>query len=272
MNMSSLFFYQDHDFDMGHNLDTVPYTYPFTMHTHNTTEILYLLKGRGTLHVEGSTYNIEPGDLFIAAPLEAHYIELDCSVPYERMVLHFYTDFFQDMDIGSYLLAPFLQRKMGKNNLYKSHLFKAGCQPYWDIIMSPIGNTRANLISGLLPLLNELYHISITLERDSDSSADTLEYRILRYINNNLSSQISLDAICSEYYISKPHLCRLFKKATGSTVWHYITVKRLMIAKELLLKGEKPTAVHAQCGFHDYSSFYRAYLKQFGCSPCEETK
>ena len=45
-----------------------------------------------------------------------------------------------------------------------------------------------------------------------------------------------------------------------------------MNARQLILSGAAPTKVFAQCGFSDYSAFYRAYRKEFGISPAETPK
>ena len=39
------------------------------------------------------------------------------------------------------------------------------------------------------------------------------------------------------------------------------------MAKEKIISGQKPTNVFGQCGFNDYSVFFRAYKKRFGLSP-----
>ena len=80
-----------------------------------------------------------------------------------------------------------------------------------------------------------------------------------------------MDKICAEHYVSTSQLCRRFKKATGSTVGNYITTKRLLLAQKLLSVGEKPVAVYKRCGFNNYSTFYRAYVRYFGHSPKSET-
>jgi AraC-like DNA-binding protein len=71
----------------------------------------------------------------------------------------------------------------------------------------------------------------------------------------------------NRFYISRTQLCSRFKKATGTSVGGYIAVKRLLTARELLLQGGKPTEVYGLCGYHDYSTFFRAYTKYFGHSP-----
>ena len=96
---------------------------------------------------------------------------------------------------------------------------------------------------------------------------DTLEYRIIRHINQNLDKELSIEELCEQFYISRAQLCRRFKKITGTSVGKYITAKRLIAAQNLLRQGRKPTEVFSVCGYQDYSTFYRAYMQYFGYSP-----
>jgi AraC-like DNA-binding protein len=99
--------------------------------------------------------------------------------------------------------------------------------------------------------------------------SETPEYRLIDYVNRHLTQGLTLDSICEKCYISKSQLQRLFKKATGTTLWRYITVKRLAMAQRLLAEGEQPTHIYSRCGFADYSTFYRAYVKAYGHAPTE---
>ena len=73
--------------------------------------------------------------------------------------------------------------------------------------------------------------------------------------------------LAEKFYISKYYLCRAFHKATGLTVHDYIRLKRLNLARELKAEGKSISEAAMMAGFTDYSSFYRAYLKEYGVSP-----
>jgi len=61
---------------------------------------------------------------------------------------------------------------------------------------------------------------------------------------------------------------RKFKAETGYSIHQYITSKRLIMAKELLSSTTLPiTDICFQCGFRDYSSFFREFQKNFRISP-----
>lgn len=68
-------------------------------------------------------------------------------------------------------------------------------------------------------------------------------------------------------FLSKNQLNRMIQKAANTTVWRYITAKRLIYANELLYQGTPPLKTCAYCGFFDYPTFYKAYKKYFGHAP-----
>ena len=261
--MATLFSYKERDLHLSHTLTEAPKPDGFRMHNHTTMELYCFLQGRGVYHIEGSEYILEPGDVLIMHPSESHYIDLDCSVPYERIVLNFGEDFLLTVDPEGWLLRPFRDRPAGKFNLYKSGDFPA----LFGAMLQTEGNTRINILCGLLPLLRRICHLWHS--RTEDEDGETTEYRIIRYVNRNLTRALTLDEVCEKYYISKSQLQRLFKKATGTTLWRYVTVKRLAMARQLLESGEQPTHIYTRCGFADYSTFYRAYVKAYGTAPTQ---
>ena len=132
--------------------------------------------------------------------------------------------------------------------------------------MQKTENPRRTLISMLIPLLNEIKAAS-ERKKDNPETAEALSWQIIDYVNRHLADDLSLELICQRFFISKPQLCRIFKAAAGSTVWEYITIKRLMLSQKLMRDGLSPTEVYSACGFKDYSVFYRAYKKHFSASP-----
>jgi len=87
---------------------------------------------------------------------------------------------------------------------------------------------------------------------------------ILHFINDNLASDLSIDRIAETFYLSKYYMMRLFKQETGYTIGNYISSKRLLLAKELLLSGTSAAEACYDCGYKDYSTFSRAYKSFFG--------
>ena len=105
-----------------------------------------------------------------------------------------------------------------------------------------------------------------------EDKLDYVEYRIIRHINKNLGTELTLKELCDTFFLSRAQLCMRFKNATGISVAKYISRKRLILARQKILQGKKPTDIFSECGYQDYSTFYRAYIRFFGHSPKQESE
>ncbi len=264
--MDKYFDYSEERFSIGYNFDSKPNKNRFRLHTHEFCEIYCFFEGKGVFKVEGNSYPLHSGDILIMRPGEAHYIDIDPSLPYKRLSIHFDISLFDSLDNSRSLFRSFQSRDRGKLNLYTEREFISDSYKLFiNNICNASQNQSLNTFTNLLPLLNE---IALAFDnRNKDTIDNLLIVQIISYINCNLTEKITLEAICKEFYLSKPHLCRIFKTATGSTVWEYITAKRLIMAKKLIKSGKNPSEIYVECGFGDYSSFFRAFKKRFGVSP-----
>ena len=263
--MAEYFSYSDSEIEMNYSRDDKPVSSDFKMHTHETYELYCFVGGSGIYRVEGTPYPLQKGDILIMRPAEAHYIDITDKKPYTRLSVNFKANLFSGIDPSGRLLAPFNDRKIGTFNRYSAENFRSDAYSVFiKNITTDSPDRRVQTITNLLPLLNEIsFAFGSVTETEINKSFDS---RIISYINRHLSEDITLDDICDRFYISKTHLCRIFKKATASTVGEYITVKRLVNARQLILSGTPPTKAYLQCGFRDYSVFYRAYKKKY-CVP-----
>jgi AraC-like DNA-binding protein len=92
---------------------------------------------------------------------------------------------------------------------------------------------------------------------------------IIDYIMEHLGDDLSIDKISDEFYISKYHMMRIFKAETGYSVHQYIMEKRILRARDLIIAGEPAMSASIESGFHDYSSFCKAFRKATGKLPSD---
>lgn len=95
---------------------------------------------------------------------------------------------------------------------------------------------------------------------------------IFIFIKHHLHEEISLDRLEKEFYISKYHICREFKRQTGMTVHRYIVKSKLDLCKRLLEKGYPMIEIYKICGLGNYNHLFRAFKKEFGMTPKEYVK
>ena len=96
---------------------------------------------------------------------------------------------------------------------------------------------------------------------------DPLITECIRYIDSNFTKNISVAGISRELRVSESALAHSFKKELGISLYKYIVEKRLIYAHKLISENKKPTKIYLDCGYNDYPTFYKAYLKMFGYPP-----
>ncbi len=242
----------------------------FFMHTHKTAELFFFHAGKGIYHVEGNVYHLHAGDVLLMRPMEAHFIELDNTQDYDRTVVHFDPDIFSSFDPDGSLMQPYYRREAGEHNRLRARDFESNRHQQYLDDMLQCGGDRLALMANFILLLREVGAAFGKVDR-TNSHPDTMEYHMLRYINQNLHRDITLQELSEQFFLSRAQLCLRFKNATGTSVGKYISVKRLMLARQWIRQGEKPTNVYSECGYQDYSTFYRAYTRLFGHSPKQES-
>lgn len=92
---------------------------------------------------------------------------------------------------------------------------------------------------------------------------------IFAYISNHITEEISLDCLEREFYISKFHISREFKKLTGTTLHKYIVKAKLDLCKKLIEEGKSITDIAQICNLGSYNNLFRVFKKEFGITPKE---
>ncbi len=269
--MSHIFSYRDNQIYSHHSIDKEPYSDDFAMHAHEWPEILYIISGNGTYLVEGNQYPISPGDIFILRPAEMHKLQIDAHTPYERMVIHFSPSVLDEIDPNHDLLRAFWDRPLGVGNRFVAEGANAKllASAFAGFNFEHIGNTRLNLLGRLMLFLTILD--GIYSKGQTHLPAEGFQSQLLEYVNEHLFEDISIQSIADAFYRSRSQISRVFRQATGNSLWDYVTVKRLMAARAMIQRGEPAIAACMACGFSEYSSFYRAYKSHFGHSPKEDS-
>ena len=240
-------------------------------HCHDGYEILYVVEGSGSYVIEGAEYSIRPRTILFAPPFSYHSLRMESGTIYERCVLQF---FASD-------LAPASQELL--HSLNKS-LDGLGCYYAADALSPSIFSIFERFESAeVLPekekrefrklLTSEIVLLLSVATRESiPRDEGELGARVIKYLNEHINKDLSLDKLAKRFFVSKYYLCRAFKSHNGISIHGYINQKRVMYAKQLIESGETASVAAYRVGFGDYSAFYRAYVKLIGRSPTERKR
>ena len=128
-------------------------------------------------------------------------------------------------------------------------------------------------------LLNSFFKVLISLASttgeqllDTKNLSPTL-IKITRYIEENYTSQISLQSLAIHFSLSKQYIMRLFREQFGVTVTHYINEIKLRKSLELLtFHSLSVSEVAYAVGFSSLYYFDRVFKKTYSLTPGEYQK
>ena len=265
--------YLKEDFRLFHLWDhqrqeEIPY------HYHTFHKVILLLAGRADYAVEGEHFHLQPGDFVLVGRGSIHRPEVAKGDFYDRMILYISPEYLQKLgeeDLSWCFTQTqekfhYVYHSSGSDQIHKL-LHDLECAAEERGFGSDI-LCRA-LFAQLMVALNRAVAQGQSVEA---ASGDTKIVAVLQYLNTHLAEDLSIDELAARFYISKYHLMRLFHSETGYTIHNYVTEKRLLMAQQLFKKRIPLWEVAENCGYQDYSTFSRAYKKQFGYAPSEELR
>lgn len=247
----------------------------FEFHYHDFNKIIFFLSGSVEYRIEGKAYRLRPWDILLVSQGQLHRAVITPDAPYERIIIWVNSKFLADHSTDGNLLSCFEQSASAGNNLLRLGEDAVGAIRH---VLFHLENAMKEDGFGVRLLQNSLFlQLVISLNRlclgklpdlpGKDVVYDRRVGEILSYINGNLEKDLSLENLAALFFISKYHLMHTFKAQTGYTVYNYIIKKRLIRAARLIKKGTPAAVTSEKCGFGDYSSFERAFRKEFGVSP-----
>lgn len=261
------------DFEVVHKWDTD--LKEVEVHHHDFYEVNFLVSGDVTYVIESRIYHVKPGQILIINPRELHqvYIQPDAA-PYERYMLWIAPSLLQGLSSPQTDLCRCfdMSRPNYSNLLHLSAEQRRMIPAMFEALLEAQGNSaygadllQRNLLTEMMIHVNRL--ADMPSEDTADSKTNTMVARVIDYINENYQEPLTLDLLAERFFVSKYHLSHEFNRQMGTGIYQYIQKKRLLIARQLMLEGQKPTEVYAPCGFGDYAAFFRAFKKIYGMSP-----
>ena len=247
------------------------------IHSHNYYELYFFIKGNVLIDISGNTLLLKSGDVVIIPPKTKHRLTVQSqTMPYQRFILWISEEFYNQLltispDFGYLFHKP----EHTQNYIYHFDIISFNTiqvkiiELLEEMQAFRFGNDAliSSCINSLIMTISRMIYESenqvITKENPS------LYQNILKYIETHINEDISLDSIANNFYVSKYHIAHTFKNQMGLSIHQYALKKRLSLCKAAIASGSNISTAFLECGFRDYSNFYRAFKKEFGISPKE---
>lgn len=265
------------DFEVFHYRGSVPEEKE--VHHHDFYEIFFLLGGRVTYWAEGQTLRLKAGDMLLMNPMVLHrpIPEEGEKGVYDRFVLWINRSYLEKISASGADLCRCFDRPMLKNtsllqpsSSQRVALVKLLEEMVRESYSSAFGSRiyAEGVLRQFMVELNRMENDAV-LDKERIRQSSSLVAEVVDYIGKHYSEELTLEGIAAKFYVSKYHLSHEFSREMGTGLYKYITLKRLMEARQLLLEGQPAGQVAHKCGFKDYTAFYRAFKAEYSMSPAQ---
>lgn len=243
------------------------------LHSHSFYELLYCRSGNVQYLLGAERYRVHRGDIVIVPPGTSHrpLFSEQLIEPYKRYVIWINPDLIDNLVRLFPQLSPrdvsySMLRTANTRWEYLGGYFERGCRESmqkslnWQLCV--FGNTLE-----LLSHLTRAFHAEGNIKPMAEKRE--LLDDVMAYIEAHMAEKITLENTARRFLVSESTISQLFRKKLSVSFYHFVTQRRLIAAKTKIIEGETLEQICGQVGFSDYSTFYRAFKREYGISPVQ---
>ena len=253
----------------------------FYHHSHTRFEITVVDDGCGRYTTPSGTLDMLPGDIFVFASNEQHYISEVGDAGLSITNLHFEPRYLiESGEEGGipqhpdfcFSHAPDFKNRIPavKAGVLRELLYHIAA----ELVDMPTGYTlsvRSLLHLMLLDLIRTHGYAALTPPAGQFGSM----LRAMAYIDAEYCTAITLRDIAAAAGLTPNYFSALFKQLNGVSPWEYITAKRIEKAVSVItdpaFEGTM-LSVACTCGFNNTANFNKAFRKHIGMTPSQYKK
>lgn len=260
----------------------------FEGESHDFWEFICVDKGDVKITADSKPFHLKRGDIAFHEPNEFHTVKATGNHPPNLVVISFQCDSpIMDFFRKKILKIDEFERSLLANIIKEARSF-FNCRlddPYLKEIrvkeselLGAQQMVKLLLTHFLIHLLRRysyplpIHEIEEPLSLDSSVSDHNkvIFDRVTSYMENHLTSQLSIDRICKDNLINKAKLQDIFKKHTGMGMMDYFSKLKIETAKILIRKKDMNiTEISSYLGYNSIHYFSRKFKKETGMSPSE---
>lgn len=222
----------------------------------------YIIKGKGTLQIEGQTYPLTAGDSFVWPAGKLTKIEADPQDPYEYFWVGFGGHDAERLVEGCgfssknhYIIRPLDPESLKNELAFLAQATDRGLgTTYW-------------MLGHLCLIFSQL-----AFQRPSARKKKKHDYvnEAIKYMNEFYYTGISISDVCAHISVERTYFFRRFKMEAGLSPQEYLVSLRIEKAKEMLRSSDKPVLkIAEEVGYPNYVSFLKIFSRKTGFTPTQ---
>ncbi|MEO6287883.1 MAG: AraC family transcriptional regulator [Dyadobacter sp.] len=257
---------------------------PMGEHKNTFIELIYIISGKGTYHINQNQFNYNAENLFLAMPMDSHYTKvLETTsfmfIRFNNIYLNAQKSSDQYSNLGEWIhkLEYIFQNN---NHLQGCILRNAHDKPLVRAVMDAIVQEYVNQQSLHKELVQQLINTLITVVArnislhiaDKTNSSQNILLDMIHYIHQNIYNpdKLKAESIASYFNISLNYISEYFKKHTKENLQQYIINYKLSLVEIRLKHSDmRINEIANELGFTDDSHLTKTFRKYKGVSPAE---
>lgn len=240
-------------------------------HSSDEHLFMYIHSGTGCIVSEEKIFPIKKGILIFISANKYHYTLPDDPEAYNRSKFVFP---LQMLKTSESFEETNTIKKLSQNSIVCAEIPEYDMEKIEQIFADY--NTYKNEKGSELLFLSCLFKLVFFLDKYSVESVPINEGKLnnaIKYINENIALDITIEDICKEINISKHYFCRQFKEHIGLTIMKYVLRTRITLAKIDLVKTKLSISeISEKNGFSSVSYFCRIFKETEKCTPLQFRK
>lgn len=230
-------------------------------HGHDFFELELILSGKGTYHINGKSYPVEPNRLFLMSPAQIHSVT-DADVELINVMFQFESDkeFFPFPIVNGNI--PCVFRLQEEDSRFLRTLLSE---------LLEVQSQNPHYASLLLQCT--LCKLQKCATETADEKYSSYIQRSILYTLENFRNGITMESTAEYLGLSKNYFSEYFSTQMGITYKAYLDDIRFSYVQNLLTYTDLSVfEIHERAGFLDYANFSRRFKLRYGCSPAAYRK